>query len=166
LRSGLSSHRQSCETYGGVRRTPPLPMQTELAEELPVSSVTASDVPPVAHGLPYLVMKTRFASVSAFGSGRSASAAFKASTVSGQRGHRRGMPVFGRAKSTQSLTKSTADSGSLPQSELPKSALMPSRIIAFSGTPAASIRVRSSSAWNVRLRFLARCWRRTRLPGF
>ena len=69
-------------------------------------------------------------------------------TVSGQSGQRRAMPVFGRGKSIMPASRSTADSGRLPQSALPKPQLMPSRIIAFSCVAGGVEQRRISSAVN------------------
>src|SRR3954467_9817858 len=85
------------------------------------------------HGKPYFVIKTRFESALSFGEGRTAVASSSAAIVSGHKGQRRSTAVFGRGKSTQHVLKSIADSGSFPQSALPKPQLMPNRIMALSG---------------------------------
>ena len=104
----------------------------------------------------YLVTKTRSAFRSSFGSGRCSMAFRMASIVSGQSGQRRSIPVFGRGKFSQPLSRSKTHIVRAPQSVLPRPALMPSSTIARMWTSAASRMRRISAASNIRMPFLFR----------
>lgn len=71
-------------------------------------------VVPYDHRLPYLVIKTSPSSAGSFGTGRDAITCRSAPIVSSHSGQRRSSPVFGRGKSTQPASKSSASFGSVP----------------------------------------------------
>lgn len=114
-----------------------------------------------AHGVPSSVRKKRVAATSSATSGFWSTAAFMASTVSGQRGTTRSTPVFGRPNWTSPWSKSTADVTSLAQSTFPKPPFIPRRIMARRGGSAVRRIVRISCGANSRLPFSA--WAAMRL---
>src|SRR5262249_53471320 len=111
------------------------------------SPLIAYVCPLLPHDLPNRVRNTRPTSSCPAGLGLWSSITSRtAATVSGQSGHRRGMPVLGRGESSEPASRSRWWYDRATQSVLPSPQLIPSSVMALSTGVAASITRQSSSA--------------------